>query len=55
MSDKPVGEVPPDLMHAAFSGPAPGANRYVVNIGSPGVRIAFLEDANGQHYFRSAG
>ena len=27
----------------SFSGPAPGANRFYITIGQPGVRIAFCE------------
>lgn len=30
-------------MRVAFSGPAPGANKFYVSLGSPGVRIAFCE------------
>ena len=36
-----------DELEAAFRIPAPGANRFVVNIGQPGVRISFGE-ANSQ-------
>ncbi len=44
----------PDEHAAAFSGPAPGANRFVLTLGSTGLRIAFLEEANGVSYFRNA-
>lgn len=41
---------------AAFSGAAPAANRFVIQVGHPGVRIAFLEALpNGEDiFFRSA-
>ncbi len=36
-------EVTQDELAAAFAGPAPGANKFYITIGQPGVRIAFCE------------
>ena len=43
-------------MSVAFSGPAPGANRFWVTLGQPGVRIAFTEQVpnTNQQFFRTA-
>ena len=45
-----------DELAEAFRGSAPGANRFIITIGSPGVRLAFLEQnpATGSSHFRSA-
>jgi hypothetical protein len=34
-------------LRAAYSVPAPGANKFIINIGQPGVRIAFGETFAG--------
>ena len=43
-------------MGVAFSGPAPGANKFIITVGQPGVRIAFTETSpNGSDvFFRNA-
>ena len=43
-------------IRAAFEVPAPGANKFIVNVGQPGVRIAFGETHNDLELpvFRSA-
>lgn len=61
MSDEKFREsVTSQLMSAAFSGPAPGSNKFVITVGATGVRIAFLEEAprtegsDQSYHFRSA-
>ena len=47
-------DVTPDELDVAFSGSAPGSNRFFVTLGSTGLRIAFVEDSpSGKAYFRS--
>lgn len=48
--------VPPEDMDAAFQVPAPGANKFVVTLGMPGLRIAFGEDSEHirKPYFHTA-
>ena len=43
-------------MGVAFSGPAPGANKFFITVGQPGVRIAFAETTpDGKEvFFRNA-
>lgn len=36
-----------DELARAFEGSAPGANRFIITVGQPGVRIAFLERVPG--------
>lgn len=36
-------DVTPEEIRKAYEVPAPGANKFVVNIGHPGVRISFGE------------
>lgn len=46
-----------DELEAAFCVPAPGANRFVVTLGQPGVRISFGEtypQLDGPALFHSA-
>jgi hypothetical protein len=57
-----VAEEPKDLLapseaqtQVAFSGPAPGVNRFVANLGQTGLRVAFIEDSiDGTPHFRGA-
>jgi hypothetical protein len=53
---QPLAPVSDREVAAAFSGAAPAANRFVIQIGHPGVRISFLEALpNGEDtFFRSA-
>ena len=43
-------------LEVSFSGPAPSANRFYVNIGPQGVRLSFTEQVpnSSQNFFRSA-
>ena len=36
--------VTPEEMKEAYKIPAPGANKFIITVGQPGVRIAFGED-----------
>lgn len=49
-------EVTGEELSVAFAGPAPGANRFFITLGKPGLRIAFAEQPSGSDvcYFRSA-
>jgi len=49
-------EATADELEVAYSGPAPGANKFIITIGQPGVRIAFTEKHpfTDQVFFRSA-
>ncbi len=51
-----IRPVPQDELDVSFSGPAPAANRFFINIGPTGVRIAFTEQVpnSSKNYFRSA-
>ena len=51
-----VNPVSPEEMDVSFSGPAPSANRFFVNLSANGVRIAFTERVpnSSKNYFRSA-
>jgi hypothetical protein len=52
-----VATVLPEELRAAMSGPAPGANKFLVKLGTPGVRISFLElnpELPGETFFRAA-
>jgi hypothetical protein len=52
-----VSKVSDQELLAAYSGPAPGANKFVVTIGQPGVRIAFLEthpELQNKAFFQTA-
>jgi len=45
----------PEQNAAAFSGPAPGVNRFISSFGPTGLRIAFIEDGiDGAPHFRGA-
>jgi hypothetical protein len=43
-------------MDVAFSGPAPGSNKFIITVGQPGVRIAFAETnpTGTEVFFRNA-
>jgi len=48
-------DVSDEELDIAYSGPAPGANRFFVTMGSTGVRLAFAEESSrGKVYFRNA-
>jgi ABC-type uncharacterized transport system permease subunit len=47
-------EATTDELATAFSGPAPGVNKFVITLGQTGLRVAFLEETNGSIYFRNA-
>ncbi len=49
-------DIDADELSRAFEGGAPGANRFIVTVGQPGVRIAFLERVPGssESRFRTA-
>lgn len=51
-----TNSVSPEELDIAFSGPAPAANRFFINVNSSGVRIAFTEQVpnSGKNYFRCA-
>lgn len=52
-----VRSVSEEELVAAYSGPAPGANKFIITVGQPGVRIAFMEvnpDLPGKAFFQSA-
>lgn len=51
-----VRPVPQDELDVSYSGPAPAANRFIINISPIGVRIAFMEQVpnSSKNYFRSA-
>ena len=51
-----VNPVSPEELDVSFSGPAPAANRFFVNLSAGGVRIAFTEQVpnSSKNYFRSA-
>ena len=51
-----TNSVSPEELDIAFSGPAPAANRFFINVNSAGVRIAFTEQVpnSSKNYFRCA-
>ena len=51
-----VNPISPEELDVSFSGPAPAANRFFINLSAGGVRIAFTEQVpnSSKNYFRSA-
>lgn len=56
MSDEKYGyEVSDEELKVAFSGPAPGINKFFASLGPNGVRLAFCEESPaGTLEFRNA-
>lgn len=52
---QPFTEPTQQQKDAAFAGPAPAVNRFLITMGNTGVRLSFLEDdVNGTSHFRAA-